>query len=86
MYGPAYAREWANQLREYCTSERPSKDAAIKRLDKLKLQLQKQKDAGINKMDPGTRATQSALQSGLHPPTQRVLMHAVVDNLRPEGP
>ena len=52
----------------------------------MKDNMQKQRDAAISRVDPGTRATESALQSGLHPPTQRVLMHAVVDHLRPEGP
>ena len=42
--------------------------------------------ADASQLDPGAYATQCAIQAGLHPPTLRVLMHAVVDQLRPEGP
>jgi len=52
----------------------------------LKVQLQKQKDASAAHLDPGVSATLCATQAGLQATTLRVLMHAVVDHLRPEGP
>ena len=85
-YGPADAKTLAHKLHEYCSSNSPNKHTAMEELKQIEFDLKERKNVESCEMDPGIYATHCAVQAGLHPATQRLLMHAVVDHLRPEGP
>lgn len=73
----------AHAVHSYCVAQGPSKESAQKYLERVASSLTEEKEPHAC---PGRRITDLAYAAGVCIEAQRMLMHAVVDHLRPADP